>query len=267
MFTIGYLLNEAPSVFRFALLSESFDVIAMSRRPLKIFRVSGVRNLYGLLDVVKSYYEFNVLSNPEADIAGVLLGRPSREAEFDLQFVVYRNGDQVKRDLALLLRRFGLLAKIEERVDEFRNLRSIFPEPKVAVASEFFNEEMESDSLVPIIETGRRTRKVRSRSALRDTEHSPEPERLRGLLLAISDGLTVENLSPPPASEQDLQLPKIHISKSVDSFENSLKSLSFKGSSTPRDTWSTKGHGNLHLGRKAQAFKGSLDSSSSDTPS
>ena len=266
MFTIGYLLNEAPSAFRFALLSDTFDIIRFDARMFPILRVPDVSNIFGLLDVIKAYFEAEVFTSSQPNIAGVFIGRPSAEAKFDLQFIVYRNVDQVKMDLALLLRKYGLSTKIEERVEKFSHLRDILYQPKkMPAVPDFFETEMDSESSEIVdFTSGKSSRKLRNRVQFRVAEEeSPEPERLRGLLPAI-EGLVVETISTP-LFDRSTKLPKIPISRSADSFDASLAPLK----NTPRDTWNVKGHGNPHLGRKAgwlqPVFKSSVDSSSSDS--
>ncbi len=265
MFKIGYVLNEAPAGFRFALLSEPFTMLPFGKHQFTVLSAPVTRKLYGILDVVKSLYESGVLNTKGSTFAGIFLSRPTYKPEFELQFVVLQS-EEVKIELSSLLRHFGLPDTIKERNEEVGNLQDAFYFTENLSTKVFTGEEVDP-SRSEVVAPPRVGRARRPRSFNRYVEKSPEPELLLSLLPSI------EELSPKREllfeRNAPLKLPQITKSLSVDSSISSL-SDNTNVKTKKRNSWSEKGHSNPHLGRRAtyalipQGFKSSTGSSSSD---
>ena len=100
--------------------------------------------MYAILEIFKLYYENEIFSAVADDIYRIFIGRPAQKANFDLQFMVRLNTELAKINLAILLRHFLLSTKIDERLEKFSRLRSIFSELKVPAKDVEVEQDIES---------------------------------------------------------------------------------------------------------------------------
>lgn len=214
MFVIGYLLNEAPTTFRFALLSETVDLLVLSKKTVKFVTIPVTENLYGLLDVVKDFYDQTVYGDRSVDIYGVFISRPSQERLFEVQIAVNQRTDAIKSSIQALLRKYNMPTKLETHYEEFGRLRDILKQTELPVRKPSFSVDVDNESsaiVEPSFEPSKRSWKrvhIADDRRMSSKEISPQPSNLKGLLPAIDPlALTVSDVNDQPTQKESIYFP------------------------------------------------------------